>query len=612
MTDTTTTTTQPGLAATARASLEATFATGNHRPSAPQWTAIQDLLDHLQATAEGRVETAVYLSAIPAGTGKSASLAAFAAALCASPDHAHVGMLILCNRVTEVADMATALGEHRGRLRVICGDDHSDVLALGDHTTADDAQVVVATQASLRASLRVQRDFGLLSRFHYQGTPRAVRCWDEAYAMRRPVIINPDDVLRLNRLLQKQSPSAVIALLKMSLAIAEMTQSGRCTVPDLEALGVDFHKLREDAGDDEGLLDQISALRDVSGQSAWAYHGNLGQSVLVKHIPELPPSLLPVVVTDASAARGVNHEAYSQMEESGMPLIRLLEATKTYANMTLKLVPATASRSVFQDKRSPRGRELIEMAVRYIQAVAPDPVLVISYRKTRFPLAGVTEATIAKAINARLTEAEQHRVRHLTWGQHTATNAHADVPRVLLLGLNFLPPASHYAESAALLDKPMHTESPGDHPTPDQVRAVARGKLRDSVLQAVLRGAARKGNDGDCGDCEVVIPQTTQTGLSLDDYRVMFPGVSLVADTELLPRKVLKGKLGTLFKAVAEVLEQGHREIANQALRATLGMSKAAFNRLLKHPDWKAAMVHLEVVPQMLGGGLKGMRLAAV
>ena len=607
MTDNTTTPT--GLAATARSSLQATFAEGHHRPSAPQWAAIQDLLDHLQATAEGRVKTAVYLSAIPAGTGKSASLAAFAAALCASAEHAHVGMLVLCHRVEEVEDMAKALGCHRGSLQVICGDKHPDVLALGDHTTADDAQLVIATQASLRASLKVQPDFRLLSRFHYKGAPRAVRCWDEAYSMRRAVIINPYDVLRITQLMDKQAPDAARAVLRMSLELVEMTRSGSCAVPDLEALGIDFDTLDDDAGDDEGLRDQIKALRDVSGQNAWAFRDNRRQSTLVKHIPELPLSLLQVVVTDASAARGVNHEAYAQMEESGMPLVRLREATKTYANMTLKLVSTPASRSVFQDKRSPRGRELIEMAVRYIEAAKPDPVLVISYKKTRFPLVGVAEATIAKAIDARLSEPALSRVRHLTWGQHTATNAYAEVPRVLLLGLNFLPPASHYAESAALLDKPMHTEAPGDHPTPDQVRAVARGRLRDSVLQAVLRGAARKGVDGDCGVCEVVIPQTTQTGLSQGDYEAMFPGVTLTADTVLLPRKVLKGKVGELERAVIKLLNEGHREIANKTLRDILGLPKAAFNRLLKHPDWRAAMVHLEVVPQMLAGRLMGMRL---
>ena len=602
------TTTHTGLAATARASLCATFASGGHRPSAPQWAAIQDLLDHLQATAEGRVKAAVYLSAIPAGTGKSASLAAFAAALCASAEHADVGMLILCNRVTEVADMATALGDHRSSIRVICGDDHPDVLALGDHTAADDAQIVIATQASLRASLKGQPDFGLLSRFHYQGTPRAVRCWDEAYAMRRPVIIDPDNMHGLHRLVRKQSHDAVLAIRELEMTLERMTTSGHCQVPDLVALGLDFHRLTTDAGNDEALLAQIKGLRDVSGQRAWVFKDNLRGSSMVQHIPELPMSLLPVVVTDASAAIGVNHETYEQMQQSGMPIVRLKEATKTYRNMTLKLIPLAASRSVYTDRKTTRGRELIEIAVRYIRSVAPDTVLVVSYMKTRFRLAGVKEATIAHAIDASLTEDERARVRHLTWGRHTATNAHVEVRRVILMGLNFLPEVSSYAESAALLDKCMDTAEEADHPTTSQVRAVALGKLRDSTLQAVLRGAARKGVDGDCGVCEVMVMQSPQTGLSRADYEAMFPEAPVMSDVSLFPPKVLKGRLGELEGIVRGRLSHGEREMTNQSLRDAMGMRQDDFRKLLKHAGWKAATVALHVVPQALSGGMMGLR----
>jgi hypothetical protein len=102
----------------------------------------------LERTAEGNVVDAVYVSAIPAGTGKSASLAAFAGALMDSPSHNDVGMLIAVNRVAEAFDMAKSLSAHRGRLCVIVGNERAqvkdgevtiDVRTMGDHAEASEA-----------------------------------------------------------------------------------------------------------------------------------------------------------------------------------------------------------------------------------------------------------------------------------------------------------------------------------------------------------------------------------------------------------------------------------------------------------------------------------------
>ena len=97
------------------------------------------------------------------------------------------------------------------------------------------------------------------------------------------------------------------------------------------------------------------------------------------------------------------------------PVRWLAEAGKTYQNLTLRIVPTAASRSVYRDHRAPRGRTLIEMAVSYIRRVTPEPVLVIGYRN-RFVMRSVTENTIEAAIRARLTTEENARVSYLTWG----------------------------------------------------------------------------------------------------------------------------------------------------------------------------------------------------
>lgn len=598
----------PSLADTAHRSLADQFARSGHRPSAEQWDAILDLLDHLENAANRSVEHAVYVSAIPAGTGKSASLAAFATALCLSPSHDGAGMLILCNRVTEVRDMAEALQSHRAKLCVIVGRVHTDVLAMGDHTAADHAQLVIATQASLRETLRAVRHFDDATRYFYRGGRRDVIAWDEALAFNRPVMLDGDTIGGLAKAMGRQSPAARIALIEWQLTLAK-SKPGQCAVPDFKALGVDFHRLEDDAGDHDELVAQAKALGIISGGEGWVIRDNTQASTMVTHVPEIPDSLLPVVVTDASAARGVHHASYAQMQ-TNRRVIYLQEAGKTYRNLTLRIVPTAASRSVYRDKAGHKGRDLIDMAVRYIRSVAPAEVLVISY-KTWLVMRGVEERTISAAINARLTEEERQRVRHATYGSHTATNDHKHVRHVLLMGLNFVPPAATYATSGAALNKPMRTADPADHPSEEQVNQMRIGMLRDTTMQALLRGHARMGVDGDCGEMEAVIPQVRQTGLTDADWRGMFPEAKIVGDRTLLPMKPLKGRLKALGEIVARRLAPGEKEMSNTSLYEEMRMAQPNFAVLAKKPEWQAHIARLGLNPQKLPGKVMGLRLIA-
>jgi hypothetical protein len=289
-------------------------------------------------------------------------------------------------------------------------------------------------------------------------------------------------------------------------------------------------------------------------------------------------------------------------------VIYLREATKTYSNLTIKIVPTAASRSVYRDRTTTKGRDLIEMAVRYVRSVAPAEVLVVSYR-TYMSMRAVDERTIKAAIDARLTEDERRNVHHVTYGHHTATNAYKHVRHVLLMGLNFVPRAATYATSGAALNKPMRTADPADHPTEQQVDDMRTGMLRDTTLQAILRGHARMGVDGDCGEMEVVIPQVKQTGLTDADYRGMFPGAALREDQTLLPARPLKGRLKDLDAIVVMRLGAGEREMSNASLYEELGMVKGNFGKLVTRPEWQARVAQLGLSPQPLPGRRMGLRV---
>ena len=528
------------LAEAARADMEVIFRAGAHRPSPPQWAAITDYLEHAELAAEGNLKLAVYLSAIPCGTGKSVAVACFSRALAHSADHDGVGVLIAVNRISEAEDMAVALKDQRAKMCLVVGKSNADKMQLfGDHLEANAAQIVITTHAALKETLRRTRDFHQAERYFYRGARRRVVLHDEAIAFNRPVVLDGDAVMKLVGAIRRQSPDAVTALKQWSLDL-EKHPGGLCSVPDFSALGLDFIRLEQDAdSDDQGA--QARALAIISGEAGHVLRSNANASNLVTYIPELPPSLLPVLVTDASAARGVFHASYVQMAQT-RDIVHLKEATKTYANLTLRIVPTAASRSTYRKPNSYEGRDLVEMIVRYVRCVAPAPVLVVSY-KASMAIHGVKERTIREAVNARLTPAEQERTKHLTWGAHKATNAHTAVAHLVFGGLNFLPESAAYAASGAALGKPMNSAAAADHPSVEQVKAMERGALRDSTLQAVLRGAARMGVDGDCGRQEVVIPQAPQTGLTDADLAGMFPGCRIVRDVTLMPLKPLRGNL---------------------------------------------------------------------
>lgn len=599
----------PSLAETARADMERVFAEGGHRPSPGQWEAIVDYLEHAERAAEGTLNLAVYLSAIPAGTGKSVAVASFARAVARSADHDGVGVLILVNRLSEARDMAGADGLEcvRDKLCLVTGKSSAaEMQPLGDHLEADTAQIVVTTHAALKETLRHARDFNRAERYFYRGARRRVVLHDEAIAFNRPVVLDGDAVLKLVAAMRRQSPDAVAALKLWSYDL-EGHPAGVCNVPDFLALGVDFARLEQDVDSDDQAA-QARALSIISGEAGHVLRSGAKAANLVTYVPELPISLLPVLVTDASAARGVHHASYEMMART-RPIVRLKEATKAYTNLTLRIIPTAASRSTYRKPNSHEGRDLVEMIVRYVQSVAPAPVLVVSY-KAPMAIHGVRERTIREAVNARLTPAEQDRTKHLTWGSHTATNEHKHTAHLVFAGLNFLPESAAYAASGAALNKRMNTTAAADHPSADQVKEMERGALRDSTLQAVLRGAARMGVDGDCGVMEAVIPQAPQTGLTDADLRGMFPGCRIVRDVTWMPPKPLKGNLKRLAETVQRRLEAGDREMADTSLYGEMGVTKNNYGKLKAKPEWIAWLGVMGLHQAKLGGGLIGLRRA--
>ena len=269
---------------------------------------------------------------------------------------------------------------------------------LGRHSSAHSAQVCVSTQAALKQTLKALagQPFDAAARFHYRSRRRAVICWDESFAFNRPVTLDADTVVGLAKAMRRQSDEAANALMSWAAELAK-AGDGLQRIPDFGELDVDFYRLEEEVADRDDLVAQAKGLAIMSGGRGYAMRGDFACPTLITHYPELPPSLMPLIVTDASAR--VN-KSYKQMAHT-VPVRWMRQAHKTYHNMTIRIVPTAASRSVYRDRKSFRGRELIDMAVRYIRSVVPEQVLVVSY-KSRMVMRGVDEGTIRDNGNGRL------------------------------------------------------------------------------------------------------------------------------------------------------------------------------------------------------------------
>jgi hypothetical protein len=595
------------LATAALEDLSATFLASGNAPSRQQWAALTDLMVHYAKAADGTLPPALYLSTLPPGTGKSLTIQSFARTLAADPRYTNVGILIAVNRIEEVQDMATALQSARDRVCIIVAQTtkNASVLALGDHAEADQAQIVISTQASLRCSLQ-GREFANVSRYWFHGRQRAVVIHDEALAFNRPIVLNGDEIGNLHRAVRRcGGGEAVQALLEWQAALNK-ADAGTHTVPDLDAV-IDFRQLEELAGDRDDTVATVKALAMLSGSTVHLAKDNFSGAAILTHVTEIPDSILPVIVTDASGASGVGAERYRQMSRPHRPVIRLTEAGKTYANLSIRLVNRAASRSTYRDKKADKAKELIDTAVKYIQSV-DGKVLIISYGGY-MPMRGVAEKSIQDAVNSRLDEAERGRVKHLSWGRHTATNAFSGFAHVLITGLYFVPRLNAHAASGAALDKSMLTDAPEDHPTEQQINDMARSMLKESTLQALLRGQARLNVGGDCGQQEAVIFQSFQSGLTVDEYKLMFPGASVVVDQTLAPEKPLKGKVKQLADIVSDLLGGGMAEVTNEDLSGSLRMAPSDFRKLVKRPDWQEWVQSRGLQPGMLKGRKMGLRV---
>lgn len=117
--------------------------------------------------------------------------------------------------------------------------------ALGK-ASPDNAQVLITTQRMIEKRLNAG-PFSSASLFHYEGTPRAVRIWDESYLPGQTVTLNRDDVAFLFKPMRYTFPKLTDAIENLFSSLRDVADSTTMQLPNF-------------AGDHEADINDILAL----------------------------------------------------------------------------------------------------------------------------------------------------------------------------------------------------------------------------------------------------------------------------------------------------------------------------------------------------------------
>ncbi len=426
-----------GLAQAAFRSLQDTFAARNHHPGETHLAALRDTLKTMAAMADGTAAPSVFLASLDPGIGKSSAAVEFSKALAASAEHRDVGMLICVGRLDEARALMgdlTAAGIG-GRIAARTSDDTINALS---ECRAHDAQVLIVTQQKVERETR-WRAFKAVSLFHYQGAPRAVRVWDEAWMPGTPITLDAAELGGLFSVAQRLSGALSTALQEFFIGLRQAADGELVTVPDwtalsgvgeLDVLGA-LEQGRASATDHHRLT--ASALFFVAGRQVRItkerYSADGEGRVVISYRDTLPEDLAPLVVLDASIRV---RQTYADAVEC-RDVVPLRQAVKDYSALTVHLWKTGGSKTAFRSN----GADLVGGMAATILTKPTERWLVVTHK------AGKKIADVDDQLRRLLPDAVFPMVSVITWGSHMATNEYRDVPNVILGGTLFMP-ACHY------------------------------------------------------------------------------------------------------------------------------------------------------------------------
>jgi hypothetical protein len=545
-------------------------------PSQDQRLALTEVATTLEAMAEGTCPPQIFLSSLDPGVGKTTTLIEFIKQIVASPEHCAVGVLVCLSRLDEVERLVGECGLVEADFAVLTANKDINALSSTPHFRA---QVLFTTQQML--TRRCPTDgFAQSSSFHFMGSPRSVRVWDET--------LEPGDVLTLSR---DHLSSLALVLRPISGQLADIVldltrQLGEHEPGDVvEFPVVDQDTVRQAISSAPGndIKRWLEAFAAMSGRSVRLLEGIGNQCIALDIREAVPSDLAPILVLDAS---GRVRQTYAHWEKQRGGLVRLRSATKRYDPLTINVLDQGGGKDSWRKQGDQLAREIATV----IDSKPDEPWLVVHHKDAR----GVDP----KAAILRWMRSDMSRVHFIHWGAHQATNDHKDIPNVILAGTLFLPESQYHGLCYASTGISSQHGLP-----PDLLRDIQMGEHGHGILQALCRASVRGNDGGMCKPCNAYIIASKGSGIrgALDKW---FPGCRV--KTWKPRHKPLKGQVQ---KAVAYIEYRLSVDPAGVILfRDLMGaleiVDRSNFNRTIrKHEDFQTAIQRLGLEECAVGEG---------
>ncbi len=483
-------------------------------------------------------------------------------------------MVICLGRLSQVRDMAKALSLPEGSLAVLTSDAACNALSAA---AVNEAPILLTTQQLIERRTHGSR-FADTAAFYYKDAPRAVRVWDEAIEFGAPITLLWSDIAGLSRTAMAISPKFAKALFAFAGTVQGLEMGAEIAVPDFETdHGISWRDVEAGLAGSDGSSLEIRAasnLRALNGNIARAYLENERGAVALSYEQRIPDDIRPILVLDASIRV---RQTYLDMETHRGGFVRLPDAVKDYADLRLHIWQTSGAKSAF----AKRGAEIVQGVVNTILTKPDRTWLVVTHK------AGSRVKDVEAAVRSALPVNVRPRVSFLTFGNHMATNDHADVENVILAGQFFAPLSLYAAMTHAAQGRPVA----GGLVSSAEIEATKRGELADVTLQAVCRGRCRKSVGSKAMAMDAYIIASPKSGIPAAVSSI-FPGCQ-VAKWEPF-RKELKGNTKLSVQYVAQALEAGRTAVPYAEIREALHLSSSNFTKHVSDTDdWRNAVVGL-------------------
>jgi hypothetical protein len=428
--------------------------------------------------------------------------------------------------------MVNEIGIPADMLVVATSDDRLN--ALGS-AYVDQARVVITTQQMVERRLG-ERSYETAGLFPYQGKPRAVRVWDEAFLPGQPITLAADRIAAVFQRLAILSPELRQDMVEIFNTLEALPSGTTYLVPDFAdkypSISLnDALALTEASGvAREEECQTLSSLWFISGKRVSIRRDGKYGGALIDYRETLPPDLAPMVILDAS---GRVRATYRDMEGPRGLLVRLRSAPKDYGPLTVHTWLTGGGKSAF----AARGERLAAGIAKTIDLRPNEKWLVVCHRRDG------KVGDVERAVSENLSATARANVRFITWGNHSATNEYVDVPNVILAGTLFYRGSYYEALKRLVAGRPASVGTVTD----EELREIELGEHAHLILQALCRGAVRKSDGDRCPPAHAYIIASSRSGIP-DALPMIFPNCK-VKRWSPLPRQ-LKGDAEPVFKYI--------------------------------------------------------------